>query len=89
MGGLDKTLPIQLQKAFQVDAENVWEKRCWEIKGKATIMFYQLFLCGIQHTAAAYELLLSLKYEYILYRSGNKSINVSLLTELYAQIQSS
>jgi len=33
MGGLAKGLPLQLQKMFQLDAENVWENICWEIKG--------------------------------------------------------
>jgi len=33
MGGLAKEFSIQLQKMFQLDAENVWEIVCWEIKG--------------------------------------------------------
>jgi len=28
-----KELSIQLQKMFQLDAENVWENLHWEIKG--------------------------------------------------------
>jgi len=33
MGSLAKGLSIQLQKLIQLDAENVWEIVCWEIKG--------------------------------------------------------
>ena len=33
MGGLAKGLSFQLQKMLQLDAENVLENVCWEIKG--------------------------------------------------------